>query len=210
MGYLSDNCVRYPVSKRLLDFCQPFSCGDGKGEQDLNEFFNCDCIRYEEQLMGKTYCFVVKSEKEELTNKIAAMFTVSNGSIFTKLLDDDIIEEVGSQIDEEKRHITYPAVLIGRLGVSDTLQGRGLHVGRDMMNMIKAWFIDPNNKTGCRFIIVDAYNKENTKRYYLHNGFKFIFESVDDEKRYRNLTNIKGRLKTRMMYFDLMEFKKKD
>ena len=29
-------------------------------------------------------------------------------------------------------------------------------------------------KTGCRFIVVDAYNKENVLHFYEKNGFKFF------------------------------------
>lgn len=50
----------------------------------------------------------------------------------------------------------YPAVLVGRLAVSEEFHSK--HIGSDALEFIKYWFIDPNNKTGCRFVTVDAYN----------------------------------------------------
>jgi len=45
------------------------------------------------------------------------------------------------------------------------------------MDFIKSWFVDSNNKTGCRFLVVDLYNKEHPIQYYMKNGFKFIFDN---------------------------------
>ena len=79
----------------------------------------------------------------------------------------------------------YPAVLIGRLGVSEKY--KGLHIGSDTIEFIKYWFIDPFNKTGCRFVIVDAYNSPQTISFYINNGFKVVFSSEEQEKEYRHI-----------------------
>lgn len=34
------------------------------------------------------------------------------------------------------------------------------------MSFIKDWFRHEDNKTGCRFIVVDAYNEDKVLRYY--------------------------------------------
>lgn len=39
------------------------------------------------------------------------------------------------------------------------------------MTFIKDWFRHEDNKTGCRFIVVDAYNEERVLKYYDKNGF---------------------------------------
>lgn len=39
-----------------------------------------------------------------------------------------------------------------------------------LMSFIKDWFRHEDNKTGCRFIVVDAYNEEKVLRYYERNG----------------------------------------
>ena len=97
----------------------------------------------------------------------------------------------------------YPAVLIGRLGVNCDLKNN--HIGTEMMDFIKSWFIDPLNKTGCRFIVVDAYKDEDCMSYYLKNGFNYLFSS--DEQEALNIYNDENKtLETRFMYFDLIQF----
>lgn len=79
-----------------------------------------------------------------------------------------------------------------------------------MMNFIKGWFADPENKTGCRFITVDAYNNEEALEYYKRNSFVFLFPNEVDEVEYVNKDRdahhqLKPEdLKTRTMHFDLM------
>ena len=72
----------------------------------------------------------------------------------------------------------FPGVLIGRLGVSQEFQGK--EIGTELMDFIKSWFVD-SNKTGCRFLIVDAYNDRNTLNYYESNGFKYLFSTENQE-----------------------------
>jgi len=99
---------------------------------------------------------------------------------------------------------SYPAVLIGRFGVNIILLRSG--VGCEVMDFIKSWFIEPKNKTGCRFLVVDAYNEEIPIKFYSKNGFSFLFNTEPQEKEYLNIPeNIP--LKTRLMYFDLIKIK---
>ena len=78
--------------------------------------------------------------------------------------------------------IRYPAVLIGRLGVAKNFQGTNDGIGSQAIDYIISWFLLPDNKTGCRFIVVDAYNKENVLRFYEKNGFKFLYSTEELEK----------------------------
>ncbi len=71
------------------------------------------------------------------------------------------------------------------------------------MDFIKSWFIDSNNKTGCRFVVVDAYNEKSPISYYLKNGFEFLFSSEEQEKQYTGLAT-DDNLPTRLMFFDLI------
>ena len=73
---------------------------------------------------------------------------------------------------------------------------------------IKAWFVDPLNKTGCRFLLVDSYNKERNLKFYQNNEFKFLFSTEEQEREFRGL-NPDTQLNSRLMYFDLIELKKK-
>lgn len=72
------------------------------------------------------------------------------------------------------------------------------------MSRIKDWFIDKDNKTGCRYLVVDAYNKPEACEYYQRNGFNYMFSSEEQEKQYRNIET-EAALQTRLMFFDLMQ-----
>ena len=92
--------------------------------------------------------------------------------------------------------------MIGRLGVSQSVQGKNLET--DVLDFIKAWLVDPMNKTGCRFVLVDSYNQEKNFKFYERNGFKFLFSSEEQEREFRDLKPDRP-LNTRLMYFDLIE-----
>lgn len=76
-------------------------------------------------------------------------------------------------------------------------------VGSELLDYIKQWFVDPDNKTGCRYLVVDAYNQSVPLAFYEANGFKFMFSSEEQECEYRKIESAE-KLHTRMMYFDLM------
>ena len=70
------------------------------------------------------------------------------------------------------------------------------------MAFIKDWFRHEDNKTGCRFIVVDAYNEEKILRYYERNGFVPLYKTDVIEKQYYDIPQDEP-LKTRLLYFDL-------
>ena len=96
--------------------------------------------------------------------------------------------------------------MIGRLGISQDFQSK--HLGSEVLSFIKAWFVDPLNKTGCRFLLVDSYNKDRNLKLYQNNEFKFLFSTEEQEREFRGLGPDKP-LNSRLMYFDLIELKKK-
>ena len=100
-----------------------------------------------------------------------------------------------------KRLRRCPAVLIGRLATNKKFAGKG--IGTAVMDLIKNWF-RYNNKTGCRFIIVDAYNSDSTIHYYQKNGFKYLVEDERFEAKYMEIGVGRLPLNTRLMYFDLL------
>ena len=95
----------------------------------------------------------------------------------------------------------YPAVLVARLGVSKDF--RSQHIGRDVLRHIKYWFLEPYNKTGCRYVLVDAYNNPATLAFYENNGFQTVFSTEKQEKEYRHIDDDVN-LNTRLMFYDLM------
>lgn len=191
---LYDDCVMLACNKEVRDNCLPFSCG----VDDLDDFFINDADLYAEELLGKTYCWVTT----EAPHRIVALFTLSNDSIKTKLMPSNDKNRFQRNIVNPKRGRSYPAVLIGRLGVNRDFQNSPSHVGRQLMSFIKDWFRHEDNKTGCRFIVVDAYNEDKVLRYYEKNGFVPLYKTEKIEKQYYDIPQDEH-LKTRLLYFDL-------
>ena len=192
MGFLADKCIFSFYTEKSLVESKPIECGN----EDLDNFFLKDAFLQERELLCKNYCFTLTDD----SNQIVASFTLSNDSI--KKLPNSRKKKVEKNIPYEKHYSSYPAVMIGRLGVDKQFQGQ--HIGAEVLDFIKAWFLDPLNKTGCRFILVDSYNTEKNIKFYLNNGFTFLFGSEEQEKEFRNLSEEKE-LKTRLMFFDLVE-----
>ena len=155
----------------------PFDCGD----TDLNGFLFDDAKNYLKHLLATT--FLIQNDKETI-----AFFSYQNDKIsHTDLGDKDtFLKRVSSVLPVGKDNYTsYPAVKIGRLGVSSNFQGQG--VGKDIINFTKALFVD-KNRTGCKFITVDAYRQ--SLKFYENNGFQYL--SSRDKKS-----------DTRLMYYNL-------
>lgn len=189
---LFDQCVMLPYNNRVTERCLSFTCGDA----DLDDFFHNDAEHYATELMGKTYCWVT----EEKPHRIVALFTLANDSIKTLHLDKTTRNRLNRPIDNPKRGRSYPATLIGRIGVNQEFQG--MNVGSQLMQFIKDWFRHEDNKTGCRFLVVDAYNNPRTLRFYERNNFRFLHTDEAEERAYYDIpTNYS--VATRLMYFDL-------
>lgn len=181
-------------NKEVRENCLPFSCG----EDDLDDFFLHDADLYADELLGKTFCWVTT----EIPHRIVALFTLANDSVKTKLslpMTKTACNVI--YIVNPKRGRSYPAVLIGRLGVNKEYQGTPSHVGQQLMAFIKDWFRHEDNKTGCRFIVVDAYNEEKVLRYYDKNGFVPLYKTEEIAKQYYDIPQ-DAPLKTRLLYFD--------
>ena len=196
MGFLADNTVFSSLTQKVLEDSGEFSCGN----EDLDGFFKEDAVSYAENLFGKSYCYATEGEERE----IVCAFTVANASIFTKYLPNARRKKVGKLVPHIKQDLIYPAVLIGRLGISTKYQH--LHLGSEVLDFIKAWFVEPYNKTGCRYLVVDAYNEDIPVAFYKKNGFDFMFSTEEQEKSYRGIVS-DAPLKTRLMFFDLILIK---
>jgi len=132
------------------------------------------------------------------------LYTFFSSSIDARNLPNSRKKKLTENIPHEKSLSSYPATLIGRLGVNMEFSGKG--VGRELMGYIKQWMLLPSNLTACRYLTVDAYNNVTTLKFYETNGFKTIFSSETQEKEYVGLP-LEKELKTRLMYFDLMLLK---
>lgn len=200
---LQNECTLMHFTQEVQNQCEVFSCGN----EDLDAFFKEDAFLYEEEMLGKTYCWVTN----EKPHKIVCLVTIANDSIKSSGLPKNSRNRFNRIFDNQKRNLTYPATLIGRLGVNIEYQGH--HVGRQLMHYIKDQNVAPDNDNACRFIVVDAYNTPDTLAYYEHNGFVYMHKTEEIErlayKRYDEEGNIISEipsdepLQTRLMYFDL-------
>jgi GNAT superfamily N-acetyltransferase len=198
LGFLLEDCTFRLYNQELISSCNPFDCDHA----DLNDFFTNDVDNYSAELLGKTYCFTLDSDP----STIVCAFTISNDSIKTTHLPNARKKRLIKEIPREKQMRSYPAVLIGRLGVHRDyrrVEGEEDNTGKQLMDFIKSWFIDDANKTGCRFIVVDSYNEPRALRYYEKNGFVNLFSTEEQEQEFTGLPE-DAELNTRLMFFDLI------
>ncbi len=159
---------------------KPFDCGDS----DLNEFIFNDAKKYLNEFLAVTY--LIENEKNtiaffSLFNDKISLIDVDSKSQWRKLFRDNM--------PQGKRFSSYPAMKIGRLGVSNDYKGQGW--GTIILDYLKELFIS-NNRTGCRYITVDAYRE--SLGFYERNGFAYLTSKDIDSD-------------TRLMYFDLIKLR---
>lgn len=123
----------------------PFDCGD----TDLNDFLFSDAKAYLEKLLAVTYLV-------ESAGNTVLYFCLSNDKITSIESNKGFWRKIKSIFPHSKHRRDYPAVKIGRLAVDKSFQRRGEGWGSMVMDYIKHWMVT-ENKTGCRFITVDAY-----------------------------------------------------
>ena len=145
------NLVRLSESHSI----KPFDCGD----PDLNQFLFDDSIPHLQQLLAVTYLFETKYET-------IAYFSVLNDKITLEEVAKGSFNKLSRKIPHAKYRESYPSVKIGRFAVSEAYQRD--NIGTALLDYIKGYFIDLN-KTGCRFITVDAYPQ--AVPFYEKNGF---------------------------------------
>lgn len=191
---LGHDAISRPYTKEVADYCEAFHCGDS----DLDEFFAKDAIFYDAELLGKTYAWIDASDPTQ----ILGLVTLANDSVKAQNITTSARNRLQRSVTNAKRGINFPAVLIGRLGVSSACQGKGMNIGSQILDYVKDWFRSSDNRTGCRFIVVDAYNNERTLRFYERNGFKTLYKSEREERDFLKL-NPEDALETRFMFFDL-------
>lgn len=178
---------------------EAFDCG----RTSVNEFFHEEAQDYQDELFGKTYYFCLPDNP----SNIVAGFTVANASIFTKRLPNSRQKKIGFEVHHRKGLINYPSVLLAQLGVD--VHYKGNHLGTQIINFVASWFTSTSNKSGCRHLIVDAYDEPHLLDFYQRNGLNLFFSSLEQETVYRNWNVEKdGPLETRLMFRDLILLKR--
>ncbi|KAA6303456.1 MAG: hypothetical protein EZS26_000007 [Candidatus Ordinivivax streblomastigis] len=153
-----------------------FDCED----KDLNDFLLNDAKNYLKSLLSVTYLLQYQDE-------IVAYFSLSNDSLVKDNEEKASWNKVNRTIPNAKRRRVYPAVKVGRLAVSKKYTGMGF--GRLIIEAVVAMYIHEQQRSGCRFVTVDAYR--DALPFYEKNDFRFLTtKDANDE--------------TRIMYFDLM------
>lgn len=159
------------------ELVKSFDCGD----PDLNDFVMNESSHYRQALLAVSYVM------EEEDGQVLAYFSLANDRV--SLTDFASSTEFNRfrrhRFVNEKRIKSYPAVKLCRFGVE--LSAKGQHLGSALIDFIKSYFVE-DNKTGCRFITVDAYM--DAVPFYIKNGFVQL--KPDDDNPH-----------TRLLYFDL-------
>ena len=156
---------------------KPFRSSDS----DLNNFLLNDAKKYASALLATTY--LIENSKETI-----AYFSLLNDRVLMNDEEKTVWNRLNRLISNNKRRKSYPAVKIGRLAIGEKYAGKG--IGREIIILIARMFATEQQKAGCRFITVEAY--DSALGFYEKMGFQFI-------------TNKDARQKTRVMYFDLFQ-----
>lgn len=158
----------------------PFDCADA----ELNGFLFDDAKNHYKERVATTFLIINDVDTIAYWSYLNDKITVSDLNGNFEIFQQRISAMLGKEI-KEKEYKSFPSVKIGRLAVSKKYQKQGW--GENVLRFTKELFIT-NNRTGCRFITVDAFRA--AVDFYKKNGF--IAMSSRDKKH-----------DTRQMYFDL-------
>lgn len=172
-------CIQPQYNIRRLEKQEIVKSFD-RGDADLNDFILNESLLYRKELLAVSYAV------EDNSKSVIAYFSLANDRVSLSDFEDKTAFNRfrRHRFVNEKRLKSYPAVKICRFGVDLMVKK---HIGTRVLNFIKSYFIE-DNKTGCRFITVDAYSS--AIPFDLKNGFEPL--TSDDEND-----------ATRLLYFDL-------
>jgi GNAT superfamily N-acetyltransferase len=171
------NCLLKPVDDFAL--FTGFSCG----QADLDDYIRNDAQAHDLELLSKTYSFHLKDH--DAVSLAVGFVSLANDSIKLANRKKRKIFSAGFQ------YRSYPAVKVCRLGTRQELQGQG--IGSYVLWALKCLFLN-ENRTGCRFMTVDAYNDPRTISFYRKNDFEALTEEDAASP-------------TRALYCDLLRFR---
>lgn len=156
-----------------------FSCGN----EDLDDFILNDAPLYREALLAVTYII-----ENNYTKEVVGYFSLANDRIAIKDFpsNNEFNRFRRHRFVNEKRLTNYPSVKLCRFALSDSVKGK--HIGSILLDFMKRYFVS-DNKTGCRFLTVDAYHT--AEGFYLKNGFLYLSNADTDRP-------------TRLMFYDLI------
>ena len=166
--------------KRLetTDKIESFDCGNDY----LNDFILNQSALFRKEKLAISYAVQNKADPR----KVVAFFSLSNDKIaITDFENKNRYNRFSRRFNNRKRLKSYPSVKIGQFAVSESMKGR--NIGSFLMKFIKTYFV-MYNKTGCRFLTVDAYC--DAIPFYYKNGFVPLNDADLHDR-------------TRLLYYDL-------
>ena len=125
----------------------------------------------------------------EENGDLIAYFSLLNDTVRLEDTEKSTANRINRKIPNSKRRRHYPALKIGRLAV-DTRYAR-MGFGEEILRTIRTMF-RYDNRTGCRFLTVDALASA-TGFYQAKGNFRFFTDKDKDDD-------------TQLMYFDLKDF----
>ena len=160
------------------DKIESFDCGDAI----LNDYILNQSPFFRAEKLAVNYTLQDKTNPQN----IVAFFSLLNDKISINDFDNKTkYNQFSRRFNNRKRLKSYPSVKIGRFAVSKS--NKGMNIGSFIMKFIKTYFVT-YNKTGCRFLTVDAYYE--AIPFYQKNGFIPLNDADAHDK-------------TRLLYFDL-------
>lgn len=180
-AYICGECTLRVLEESEYPGLGWFDCGD----EEINDFFRNDALPHRNELLAESYVF-------EYDGSPVALVSLQNDSI---RFDDKTRLRFGKSIGLpfRKRYHSLPAVKLGRLGVHKDFTG--YNIGVRLIECCKELFVT-ENRTGCRFIIVDSYVSR--VGFYERNDFVLLPGET---------TRGKCPDDTVIMYFDLKRYR---
>jgi ribosomal protein S18 acetylase RimI-like enzyme len=130
-------------------------------------------------------------------------FSLSPDSIKAMWLPGSRRKKLKEFIPHEKSLSSYPAFLIGRLGVSTEFGKQG--IGSQLLDAVKRFCV-VSYPGFWRFLLVEAYNEPAVLNFYRKNDFNFVFSTEEQERDYYKRANISEPLRTRVMFYDMIHW----
>jgi hypothetical protein len=157
---------------------ESFDCGD----DDLNDFILNESHLYRKELLAVSYVL-----EDRATKNVAGYFSLANDRIsISDFPNNNLFNRFRKRFVNRKRITSYPAAKVCRLGIDKSVMGES--IGSFLIDFIKSYFRF-DNKTGCRFLTVDAYN--DAVPFYEKNQFLPLATENNQTKR------------TKLLYYDL-------
>ncbi len=115
----------------------------------MNQYFRRKSRKYRKYLLVQSYHFCPVEYQEPVP---VMLVDLCNDSLCREIIPG-LQEKAG--LSDKKRYIkTFPAVKIARLGRNIAFKNMGASI--HLLNALKMFFTH-NNRTGCRFLTLDAY-----------------------------------------------------